>query len=193
MSDKSMSEDSNLNEPTTSDSNEGEQSEESVELISEEEGLKSAEKFFKAEFNEAKDSNSSADEDKEFYKKLSEFAKNLKDLGLEDLFATKIYYGGNHFKNSNVENYGNVVGSSQTNYSKTNSGDLSEEINGKSQDSKEKIESIESVFDECEDIKQRSFMIALAALNGCNYRTVVKAAQRFQSILQPKEEVETEV
>jgi len=110
--------------------------------------------------------------------------KRAKDLGLDDSNSTTFYYqGGVHFANSNVENYGNVVGNDQTIHSSVGTGGFSGEVKDKLSD-KESSVSIESVFDRCEDLKQRSFMISLAALNGCNYRTVVEASQRLQYILQ---------
>jgi hypothetical protein len=176
--------------PTASDSNnENENSEESIQPVSEEEGLKSAKSVFKTEGDKAEDS--SLDEDKEFLKYLKN-RKRAIDLGLDDSSSTTFYYqGGVHFANSNVENHGNVVGNDQTIHSNVGTGGFSGEARDKSPD-KESIASIESVFDRCEDVKQRSFMIALAALNGCNYRVVVEASQRLQTILQPQTEVDTE-
>jgi hypothetical protein len=180
MSDKPASGDSN---------NENKSSEESIKPVSEEEGLKSAESMFKAEGDKAEDS--SLDEDKEFLKYLK-FRKKAKDLGLDDpRFTTFYYQGGVHFTNSSVENHGNVVGNDQTFHSNAGTGGFSGETKDRLPD-EENIESIEVVFDRCEDVKQRSFIIALAALNGCNYRVVVEASQRLQTILQPKAEVDTE-
>lgn len=176
---------------TSSDSNnENENGEESIQPVSEEEGLKSAKSVFKAEGDKAEDS--SQDEDKEFLKYLKN-RKRAKDLGLDDSSSTTFYYqGGVHFTNSNVENHGNVVGNDQTIHSNVGTGGFSGEVNDKSPD-KEGISSIEAVFDRCEDLKQRSFMISLSALNGCNYRTVVEASQRLQSILQSYLQFQAEV
>jgi hypothetical protein len=174
--------------PTSDDSNKEKIDEESIKPISEEEGLKSAESIFKTEGK--KSENPGSDEDKEFLKYLK-FRKKAKDLGLDESSFT-IYQGGIHITDSNVENHGNFVGNDQTIDSSLNTGGFSGEVRNKSSDRNESLESIESVFDRCEDIKQRSFMIALAALNGCNYRIVLEASQRLQSILQPQAEVETE-
>lgn len=177
MSDKLTSNNSN---------NENDNNGESIKPVSEEEGLKSAESAFKVEGNKAEDL--SLDEYKEFFKYLK-YRQRAKDLGLDDPSFTTIYQGGVHIKDSNVENHGNMVGNDQTTHSSTNTGGFSGEVSNRSSDNKESIESIELVFDKCEDIKQRSFMIALAALNGCNYRIVVEASQRLQSVLQPQAEV----
>ncbi|MEG4997122.1 hypothetical protein [Microcoleus sp. B4-D4] len=174
------------NKPTSDDSND-DRDDESIKPISEEEGLKSAESVFKAKGNKTEDS--SLDEDKEFLKYLK-YRKKAKDLRLDEPLFTTIYQGGIHITDSNVENHGNVVGNNQTTHSNANTGGFSGEVKDKPLDNKENIESIDSVFDRCEDIKQRSFMIALAALNGCNYRIVVEASQRLQSILQPQVEGE---
>jgi hypothetical protein len=176
--------------PSSSDSNnENEIDNESLKPVSEEEGLKSAESIFKSEGKKTEDS--SFDEAKEFLKYLK-FRKKAKDLGIDDPGSTTFYYqGGVHFKNSNVENHGNVVGNDQEIHSNTNTGGFAGEVRDESPD-RESLESIDSVFDKCEDVKQRSFMIALAALNGCNYRIVVEASQRLQSILQSQAGVETE-
>jgi hypothetical protein len=151
-----------------------------VKSISEEEGLKSAEKFFKTE--ESKTEDTSPDEDREFLKFLS-YRKRAKELGL-DSPSTTIYQGGVHVKDSNLQNYGNIVGNDQTIY--PNSSTQNREESEASSDCDRKIE---LVFDECEDIAQRSFMIALAALNGCNYRVVVEASQKLQTIIQPPVEM----
>jgi hypothetical protein len=179
MSDKPSSGDSN---------NENEKDNESLKPVSEEEGLKSAESVFKAEGNKAEDS--ILNEEKEFFKHVQYFRK-MQDIGLYSPSVINNYHNGVHFSNSNVENHGNVVGSDQAIHTNTNRGEFSGEVRDKSSD-RENAESIESLFDKCEDVKQRSFMIALAALNGCNYRIVVEASQRLQSILQSKAGVETE-
>jgi len=189
MIDKPTSDDSN--NPTSDDSNnEDKRDDESIKPGSEEEGLKSVQSLFNAEGKKTEDS--SLGEDKEFLKYLK-FRKKAKDLGLDDPLFTTIYQGGIHITDSNVENHGTIVGNDQTVHSSTNTGGFSGEVTDKSSDNKESIESVESVFDRCEDIKQRSFMIALAALNGCNYRIVVEASQQLQSILQSQSEVETEI
>lgn len=197
MIDQPTSENSKVNKPDIGNSNESDisnsdldgKTNESVKPFSQENGLKSAEKVFKNEGDEAK--NSSLDEDTEFLKYLR-FRNRAKELGLDDPSLTTIYQGGIHIKDSNVENHGNVVGNNQTTHSNSKTGGFSGEVLEKSLDNNKTIESIESVFDECDNIKQRSFMIALAALNGCNYRIVVEASQRLQSILQPQEEMEAE-
>jgi hypothetical protein len=179
MSDKSASGDTN-----------NESDNESIKPISEDEGLKSAESIFKAEENKAEDS--SLDEDKEFLKYLK-LRKKAKDLGLDDpRFTTFHYQGGIHLTNSNLENHGNMAGDDQTIHSSLDTGGFSGEARHKLPD-KEGIESIEAVFDRCEDVKQRSFMISLSALNGCNYRTVIESSQRLQSILQSYIEFQAEV
>lgn len=170
MSDKSVSNYSN---------NEKESGEASV---SEDEGLKSAESVFKAERDKDE-----ANEDKEFLKYLKNRQK-AKDLGLDEPRFATYYQGGVHFTNSNVENHGNVVGNDQEIHSNIGAGGFSGEASDKSSD-KEISKSIEEIFDRCEDVKQRSFIIALAALNGCNYRLVVEASQRLQTILQHQAEV----
>jgi hypothetical protein len=155
-----------------------ENDDEAVNTVSEEEGLKSAEKIFKTEENKAEDS--TLNEDREFLIYLKH-CKRAKDLGFND--PTTIYQGGLHIKDSNLENYGNIAGNDQTIYTGSPiifSGETgNESVNEKK---------IEAVFDECEDVTQRSFMIALAALNGCNYRLVAEASQRLQSIVKPPEE-----
>jgi hypothetical protein len=146
MSDKTTSSDSN---------NENESSEESIQPVSEEEGLKSAKSVFKAEGDKAEDS--SLGEDKEFLKYLK-YRKRAKDLGLDESTSTTFYYqGGVHFKNSNVENHGNVVGNDQTIHSNIGTGGFSGEARDKSPD-KESIASIESVFDRCEDVLRYAFL-----------------------------------
>jgi hypothetical protein len=181
MSDKASSGDSN---------NEDERDKEFLKPVSEEEGLKSAESVFKSEGK--KNDNSSVDEDKEFLKYLK-CRKKAKDLGLDDPSFTTFYYqGGVHFANSNVNNHGNVVGNDQAIHSNTNTGGFSGEVRDKPSNI-ENAESIESVFDRCEDSKQRSFMIALAVLNDCNYRIVIETSQRLQSIFQSQAGVETKV
>jgi hypothetical protein len=156
----------------------GESNDGDVDAVSEKEGLKSAEKIFKTEKSETKDS--TPNEDREFNTYLKH-CKRAKDLGLND--PTTIYQGGLHIKDSNLKNYGNIAGNDQTIYTDSPiifSGEPgNESINEKK---------IEAVFDDCEDIEQRSFMIALAALNGCNYRLVAEASQRLQSIVKPPEE-----
>jgi hypothetical protein len=180
MSDKSTPSGSN---------NEVENSEDSIQPVSAEEGLKSAKDVFKAEGDKAEDSG--LDEDKEFCIYLKN-RKRAKDLGLDDSNSTIIYYqGGVHFANSNIENSGSVVGNDQAIHSNAGTGGFSGEAKDISPH-KEGTASIQSVFDRCEDVKQRSFMIALAALNGCNYRVVAEASQRLQTILQPQARVDTE-
>ncbi len=176
--------------PDLGDSNnENERDNEPLKPVSEEEGLKSAESVFKSEGNKAEDSN--LNDDKEFLKYLK-FRKKAKDLGLDDPFFTTIYHGGIHLANSTLENHGTVVGNDQAIHSNTNTGGFSGEVRDKLSN-RESAESIEAVFDRCEDVKQRSFMIALAALNDCNYRIVIEASQRLQSILQSQAGVETEI
>jgi hypothetical protein len=178
--------------PNSSDSNkENEKDNESLKPVSEEEGLKSAENVFKTEGKKTDDSSLDEDEFYKFFFYYLKSRKKLKDLGMDEPSFTTIYQGGNHFANCNVENHGNVVGNDQAIHSNINTGGFSGEVRDKSSD-RESAESIESVFDRCEDVKQRSFMIALAALNGCNYRTVVEASQRLQSILQSQAGVKTE-
>jgi hypothetical protein len=168
--------------------NENEREQESLKPVSEEEGLKSAESLFKSE--RKKNEDSSLDEDEEFFNKYLKCLKKAKDIGLADPSFTTIYYqGGVHFANSNVNNNGNVAGNDQAIHSNTNTGGLSGEVRDTT--SKENAESIESVFDRSEDIKQRSFMIALAVLNDCNYRIVIETSQRLQSIIQSQAGVET--
>jgi hypothetical protein len=180
MSDKQSSDDS---------SNDNVRDNESNKPVSEEEGLKSAESMFKAEGNMADDS--TLNEEKEFFKHVQYF-KKMQDLGICSPSVINNYHNGVHFSNSNVENHGNVVGNDQAIHTNTNNrGGFSAEVRDKSSDP-ENTESIDSIFDKCEDVKQRSFMIALAALNGCNYRIVVEASQRLQSIIQSKAGVEIE-
>jgi hypothetical protein len=178
--------------PSSDSKNDKKKDDEFIQPVSEEEGLKSAESVFKVEGKANRTDDPSLDEEKEFFKYLR-FCKMAKDLGLHDPISTTINYrGGVHFANSNVENYGNVVGNDQTIHSNTSTGGFSGEVRDKQPSDRESLESIDSVFDKCEDVKQRSFMIALAVLNGCNYRIVVEASQRLQSILQSQAEVETE-
>ena len=151
-----------------------------IKPISEQEGLKSAEKFFKIDENKTEDT--SIDEDREFLKFLS-YHKRAKDLGL-DAPSTTIYQGGVHFKDSNLQNYGNILGNDQSVSSNSSTQEMGESENTSNYD-----KDIESVFDECEDIAQRSFMIALAALNGCNYRLVVEASHKLQKIIRPPVEI----
>ena len=177
-------------QPSSDDSyNEDERDDESNEAVSEEKGLESAQSVFQGKGSNTEDS--SLDEDKEFLKYLK-FRQKAKELGLDNPSFTTIYHGGVHFTDSNVENHGNVVGNDQTIDSNINTGGFSGQTKSQLSDINEKIESIEAVFDNCEDIRQRSFMIALAALNGCNYRIVVETSQKLQSILQPPPNVETE-
>jgi len=147
-----------------------------ISSISEEEGLKSAEKIFKTE--ESNTDDTSPDENREFLKFLR-YRKRAKELGLNDP-STTIYQGGIHVKDSNLHNYGNLVGNDQI-ISSDRSIKYTEDSEAQSSECDKEIE---SVFDECEDIAQRSFMIALAALNGCNYRIVVEASQKLQTIIQ---------
>jgi len=154
--------------PNSGNSDELEKDDEFIKPISEEEGLKSAESFFKSETN--RDNNDiSLEEDKEFVKYLK-FRKKAKDLGLEEFSTTTInYQGGVHIKDSNVKNHGNIAGNDQTVHSNINSGGFSGGFHEKSFNDNESTESIEAIFDRCEDIEQRSFIIALAVLNGCKY------------------------
>ncbi len=195
MSNKPTSDDPNVNEPQSEDFNsdktestEGEDNE-SVEAISEEEGLESAESVFNPEANQAEDSG--LDAEKEFFKFIS-FCKKAQELGLENLFGTtNNYYDGIHIKDSHVESKnGHFVGRNLKTHSNVNNEGSPGEQSNKSVGNREKNESIESVFDRREDVKQRSFMIALAALNGCNYRTVDKASKKLQSIFEPQEKLE---
>lgn len=178
-----------MNDKLASGDSSNESDDKSIKPVSEEEGLKSAESMFKAEGDKAEDS--SLDEDKEFFKYLKNRKKAI-DLGLDDPKSITFHYqGGIHLTNSNLENHGSIAGNDQTIHSNPGTGGFSGEARDNSPH-KESIESIETVFDRCEDVKQRSFMISLSALNGCNYRTVIEASQRLQSILQPQAEVETE-
>lgn len=175
-------------QPRSDDSyNKDDRDDESIEAVSEEKGLESAQSLFQGENSNTEDS--SSDEDKEFLKYLR-FRQKAKELGLDNPPSTTInQYGGIHIENSNVESHGNIVGNDQT---IENTGGFSGKTNSQSSDINEKVESIEAVFDRCQDIRQRSFMIALAAFNGCNYRIVVETSQKLQSILQPPLDVETE-
>lgn len=176
-----------MSEHSTSGDSQGNENDEFVKPVSEEEGLKSAESIFKAESNKVEESG--LDEDKEFLKYLR-FRKRAKELGLDDPSFTTIYQGGIHIKDSNLDNYGNLVGNDQAIDSNANTGGFSGATRDIKLNNQGTIQSIESVFDTCDDIKQRSFMIALAALNGCNYRVVLEASQRLQSILQSQAEGE---
>lgn len=170
--------------------NKSESEDESTDRVSEEEGLKSAESLFKAEsLNNEEESN--LDESKEFLKYLR-FRKKAKDLGLEDSTSTSFYYqGGVHFKDSNVRNHGNIVGEDQVFNQKIDAEEVSDDFQSVVPE-QTAIESIETVFDRCEDIQKRSFMISLAVLNGCNYRLVLEASQLLQTILQPHAEADAE-
>ena len=154
---------------------------ESVSSFSDEDGLRAA---IKAEDNSVKDD--SLDDDKEFLKYLK-FCKKAKELGLNESSFTTIYQGGIHIKDSDIQNSGNFVGNDQTFHSSNPDED---EISKGKTDGKildnEESESIESIFDGCDDLKKRSFMMALTTLNGCNYRVVAEASERLQAIIQPK-------
>jgi hypothetical protein len=147
---------------------------EGMSRVSDEEGFKSAEKVFKIE----SDTDDSPDEDRGFLKYLS-YRKRARDLGL-DAPSTVINQSGIHIKDSYLNNYGNIVGNDQAISSSHSAQDAAER---EAQSSSH--EEIEFVFDECKDISQRSFMVALAVLNGCNYRVVLEASQKLQTILQP--------
>ena len=116
--------------PNPGNSDELEKDHGSIKPISEKEGLKSAESFFKSEGN--KDNDVTLEEDKEFMKYLK-FRKKAKDLGLDEPLTTTInYQGGVHIKNSNVKNHGNIAGNDQTVRSNINSGGFSGEFHEKS-------------------------------------------------------------
>lgn len=154
--------------------------------VSEEEVLKSVQNRFKAD-NRSEDTSL---EDKEFIKYLR-FRKRAKEIGLDDqqpsVINNNYYDGGIHINDSNVENYGDVVGNNKTT---TNTGGFSGEVRSKAPNDEENVQSIEAVFDRCEDIKQRCFIITLAVLNGCNYRIVLESSLQLQSILQSQVEIE---
>ncbi|NEO57631.1 MAG: hypothetical protein F6K54_33925 [Okeania sp. SIO3B5] len=197
MNNKPTSDDPNVNEPQSEDFNSAqtESTEEGdnqfVEAISEEEGLESAESVFNTEADKAEDS--TLDEEKEFGRLLFKlFYTKAKEVGIDSLFSTtthySYYYDSIHIKDSPVEiENGNLVRGDLN----ANTKGFSGEKRNKSVDNQEKNESIESVFDRREDVKTRSFMIALAALNGCNYRTVDQASKKLQSILEPQEKLGT--
>lgn len=155
--------------------------------VSEEEGLKSAESVFKEARDRSEDS--ALEEDREFMKYLR-FRKRAKELGIDDPSFTTIYQGGIHISDSTVENSGNFVGNDQLLHPTPNnsvggfSGEPSEQA---CKDSN--LESIERIFDECDSTEKRSFMIALAALNGCNYRIVIETSKQLLSIIQPQAEL----
>jgi hypothetical protein len=166
------------------DSSKGEQ-----KLVSEEEGLKSAENIFKDVKDRPEDS--APDEDKEFVKYLR-FRKRAKDLGIDESSFTTIYQGGVHIADSTIE----IVAAL---WEVTKLPDeilmLREAFSGKHVGSSSRngdADSIETVFDQCDSVEQRSFMITLAALNGCNYRTVIGASQQLLLAIQPKDEVDLE-
>jgi hypothetical protein len=166
------------------DSSKGEQ-----KLVSEEEGLKSAENIFKDVKDRPEDS--APDEDKEFVKYLR-FRKRAKDLGIDESSFTTIYQGGVHIADSTIENSGSFVGGDQTT---RRDPDVTGGFSGKHVGSSSRngdADSIETVFDQCDSVEQRSFMITLAALNGCNYRTVIGASQQLLLAIQPKDEVDLE-
>jgi hypothetical protein len=154
---------------------------ESVNSFSDEDGLRAA---IKAEDNSVKDD--SLDDDREFFKYLK-FCKKAKELGLNESSFTTIYnyQDGIHIKDSNIKNNGNFIGHDQIVHSSNPNEDKISE--GKA-DSKildnEESESIESIFDRCDDLKKCSFMMALTTLNGCNYRVVLEASERLQAIIQ---------
>ncbi len=173
------------------DSKGPEKPDESNKPISEEEGLNFAKRVFKSEKTQDEELNS--DEEKEFFKYLKDrqkYRQKVKALGLDD--SPTIYYGGIHINDSTVENHGNLVGNDQNSHTNTNTGGFSGQATEKAEDTPEDTASIESVFDKAEDIKQRSFMIALATLNGYNYRIVIESTQHLQSILKRLEENEVE-
>jgi hypothetical protein len=159
--------------------NEDNKNKESVNSFSDEDGLKAA---IKAEDNSVKDD--SLDDDREFLKYL-QFCRKAKELGLNEPSFTTIYQGGIHIKDSDIKNSGNFVGNDQTVHSSNpNEDEISEGKNdGKILDN-EKSESIESIFDRCDDLKKCSFMMALTTLNGCNYRVVLEASEKLQAIIQ---------
>ncbi|CAK8715520.1 MAG: hypothetical protein CDV28_1174 [Candidatus Electronema aureum] len=156
---------------------------ESVKPLSEEEGLNAAKSFL--------DGNEEVREDKEFatfLRYLVKFSKKARELGIEGLFSTTTIYnqGGNHFSGCDVGAQ-NIVGHNQKIGSAIHGDDSGKHIEERSDSS------IEEIFDEHENVKDRSFMIALAVLEGCNYRYVLNTSRQLQSILQPKEKTENDL
>lgn len=155
---------------------------ESVNSFSDEDGFNAA---IKAGFNSVKDD--SIDDYKEFLEKL------LKFFGEPSVTINYNYHqGGIHIKDSDIHNSGNFVGNDQTVHSSNpNEDKISEgKADGKILDNEES-ESIESIFDRCDDLKKCSFMMALTTLNGYNYRVVVETSERLQAIIQLQMKEET--
>ena len=152
---------------------------ECVNSFSDEDGLRAA---INAEDNSVKDD--SLDDEKGLLKFLK-FYKKAKELGLNESYFTTIYQGGIHIKDSDIQNSGNFVGNDQTVHSSNpNEDEISEgKTDSKTLDNEES-ESIESIFDGSNDLKKRSFMMALTTLNRCNYRVVLEASERLQAIIQ---------
>jgi hypothetical protein len=167
---------------TVSKGDEDNKNKESVNSFSDEDGLRAA---IKAEDNSLKDD--SLDDDREFLKYLK-FCKKAKELGLNEPSFTTIYHDGIHIKNSDIKNSGNISGKDQTVHSNNFNHDTTsdEEKADSNILDNEECESIELIFDGCDDLKKRSFMMALTTLNGCNYRVVAEASERLQAIIQPK-------
>jgi hypothetical protein len=150
----------------------GNNADESTNPLSEEEGLNAAKGFL--------DGNEEVREDKELEAYLRYIFKHGKKLS----DGLTINIGGNHFSGCDVGAQ-NIVGHNQKIGSAIHGDDSGKHIEERSDSS------IEEIFDEHENVKDRSFMIALAALEGCDYRVVVDTSHRLQSILQPKEKEET--
>ncbi len=145
-----------------------------VKPLSEEEGLNAAKDFLEG--------NEEVREDKDFATFLRYLVKHSKKSSSE----LTINIGGTHFSGSTI-NAQNIVAHDQKIGSAVHVDDSGKNIEEAADSS-----SIEEIFDKHENVKDRSFMIVLAALEGFNYRDVVNTSHRLQSILQPKEKEETE-
>lgn len=138
--------------------------------ISDEDAFKSVEEVLRKEKSD--DDKSALNEDIKFFEFIKYFERAQK-LGIGK--ATTSYHGGVHIVNSNVSNSGSITGNDQLN-SQYDRGGSKDEIFANT---------VESIFDKDENLESRSFMIALAALNGCSYHVVLEASQYLQSIIEP--------
>lgn len=148
---------------------------ESVKPLSEEEGLNAAKDFFEGNEEERED------------KELATFLRYLVKHSKKSSAELTINIGGTHFTGSTI-NAQNIVAHDQKIGSAVHGDD-----SGKHTDETSDSSSIEEIFDKHENIKDRSFMIALAVLEGCNYRYVLNTSRQLQSILQPKEKTENDL
>jgi hypothetical protein len=141
--------------------------------ISDEDAFKSVEEILRKEKSD--DDKSELNEDIKFFEFIKYFERAQK-LGIGK--ATTSYHGGVHIVNSNVSNSGSITGNDQLNNQYDEGGNIDEIF----------TDTVESIFDKDENLESRSFMVALAALNGCSYHVVLEASHYLQSIIEPSVE-----